>query len=290
VPADTLTLVDLDQRPDLAGAVVASFAACPPGAEHQICGVSSFMGLPPSAEALGQAAGVLVGVAGGRVAGALALCPYSDEQVTLWGPTVAHGAPTAVAGMLLDAARQALQLSRYSSMRALVDTRNRRSRALLQAHGFNAWKDDILYERRIDASQASASSRTRVALVRDHSAVATLFIQSFPDSDHCLPNLSRREQEGFRHYLLEDAGQVVAAAAVQDAGRRAWLKLIATRPDCRRKGFSRVLLDGLLVEEAKRGSRTIALEVLADNPAAIHLYESSGFKRRWTATVMTGPV
>lgn len=283
-------LVDLDQRPDLAPTVLALFAACPPGAEHQVCGVAAWMGLTPTQAVLDHTAGVLVAMVGNRAVAALAICPYSDEQVTIWGPAVSHGAPASVGGELIDAARGALQLSRYGSVRALVDSRNRKARTLLQSHGFNAWKDNLLFERRIDAAQAEQPTRVRQASAKDHSAVATVFIQGFPDSDHCLPNLAKREHEGFRHYLLEDAGHVVAAAAVQDAGGRAWLKLITTRPDRRGKGHSRLLLDGILVEEAKRRSRAIALEVLIDNTGAVHLYEACGFKRKFTATVMTGPV
>jgi ribosomal protein S18 acetylase RimI-like enzyme len=89
---------------------------------------------------------------------------------------------------------------------------------------------------------------------------------------------------------LEDNGTVVAAAAVQDAGQRAWLKLITTHPQRRGKGFSQTLLNGLMAEEAKRRTRAMALEVLVENAAAIKLYEANGFKRKFTTTVMTGPV
>jgi hypothetical protein len=290
VPSHSLHLVDLDQRPDLGPAVLALFADCPPGAEHQVCGVAAWMGLVPTKTVLDLTAGVLVALMGNRPVAALAICPYSDEQVTLWGPAISHGAANPVGGMLLDAARSALQLSRYGSIRALVDSRNRKARVLLQSHGFNAWKDNLLFERRIDPTEAAQATPVRLATARDHSTVATVFIQGFPGSDHCMPNLQRREQEGFRHYLLEDGGVVVAAAAVQDAGPRAWLKLITTRPDRRGRGYSRTLLHGVLVEEAKRHSRAIALEVLADNAAAIRLYDTAAFKRRFTATVMTGPV
>lgn len=290
MPVPAVHLVDLDQRPDLAPAAVALFAACPPGAEHQVCGIAAWMGLTPTPATLDQAAGVLVAMSGNRALAALAICPYSEEQVTIWGPAASHAAPAAVAGDLLEAARGALQLSRYGSVRTLVDSRNRKARTLLQSHGFNAWKDNVLFERRIEAAQAAQATRVRLATARDHSAVATVFIQGFPDSDHCLPNLAKREHDGFRHYLLEDAGHVVAAAAVQDAGGRAWLKLITTRPDRRGKGLSRRLLDGLLAEEAKRHTRAIALEVLVDNLAAVALYEAASFKRKFTATVMTGPV
>ena len=283
-------LVDLDQRPDLGPAVLALFAACPPGADHQVCGIAAWMGLTPTKTVLDLTAGVLIAMVGDRAIAALAICPYSDEQVTLWGPAVANGAPAAIAGSLLDAARAALQLSRYGSIRILVDSRNRKARLLLQSHGLNTWKENLLYERRIEAAQADQATRVRLATARDHSTVATVFIQGFPDSDHCLPNLAKREHEGFRHYLLEDNGTVVAAAAVQDAGQRAWLKLITTHPQRRGKGFSQTLLNGLMAEEAKRRTRTMALEVLNENAAAIKLYEANGFKRKYTATVMTGPV
>lgn len=290
VSAGAITLVDLDQRPDLASAALAMFAACPPGAEHQVCGVPAYMGLPASREAFDHAAGVLVAMAGNRAVGVLALCPYSDEQITLWGPAVAHGAPPAVGGMLIDAARGALHLSPYGSMRALVDTRNRRARTLLLAHGFTAWKDNHCYERALDGEVPGAQSRVRKATSKDHTELSTIFIQGFPDSDHCSPNLLKREQEGYRHYLLEENSLISAAAAVQDAGRRGWLKLVAMRPELRGRHLSKRLLEGVLAEEAKRRTRSMALEVLADNAPAIHLYESVGFKRTWSMTILTGPV
>jgi hypothetical protein len=123
-------LVDLDQRPDLAPTVLALFAACPPGAEHQVCGVAAWMGLTPTQAVLDHTAGVLVAMVGNRAVAALAICPYSEEQVTIWGPAVSHGAPAAVGGELIDAARGALQLSRYGSVRTLVDSRNRKARTL----------------------------------------------------------------------------------------------------------------------------------------------------------------
>jgi ribosomal protein S18 acetylase RimI-like enzyme len=38
------------------------------------------------------------------------------------------------------------------------------------------------------------------------------------------------------------------------------------------------------------GHRSIALEVLADNLAAIASYEKAGFIRKWTATLLIAPV
>ncbi len=290
VPPADLQLVDLDQRPDLIAAVLQMFENCPPGAKHQVCGIAAYMGLPPTANVLNQAAGVLIAMYGNKPVGALAICPYSDEQVTLWGPAIRNGVSAKIGDFLIDAARSALQLSRYSSIRALVDRRNRAARAQLQTHGFSAWKDNIIFERRLEASLRNHPTFVRMATSRDLSRVATLFIQGFPESDHCLPNLERREAEGFRHYVLEHNGALVGAAAIQDAGTRAWMKLFTTDISVRGKGFGRKLFAGICIEEAKRNSHALALEVLIDNDTATKIYEENGFKRKFTTTVMTAPI
>jgi GNAT superfamily N-acetyltransferase len=285
-----LVLTDLDQRPDYEAPALALFSAAGPGAEHQVCGLPAYMGLAPTRAILAQSAGVLVAVHGRRVAGALSLCPYSDEQITLWGPACAHGAPDGTAQVLIQAARSALQASAYVSMRTLIDTRNRRSRACYLAQGFTAWKDNHLYEHHLDTVDSATPARVRLALPADHAVVAQIFISGFPETDHCTPDLAQREQQGYRHYVLEMGERIVAAAALQDVGRRCWLKLVAMHPELRGRHLSRRLLDGVLAAEARRGTRSIALEVLADNRPAISLYEGSGFQRQWTATILIGPV
>jgi GNAT superfamily N-acetyltransferase len=195
-----------------------------------------------------------------------------------------------VADVLLQAARDALQLSRYGSMRALVDTRNRPLRTVLQNHGFNAWKDTNIFERRLESSLRTQPTAVRLATTRELSRLATLFIQGFPDSDHCLPHLERRESEGFRHYLLEKNGTCIAAAAIADAGGRAWMKLITMAENQRGKGYGTEFLQGICAEEAKRYSTAIGLEVLVDNAAAHALYTGHNFKKKFTATIMTGPI
>ncbi len=289
-PLAAIQLVDLDQRPDLQPAVLQLFENCPPGAQHQVCGIAAHMGLKPSVEALNKVAGVLIAMHGNRAVGALAICPYSDEQVTLWGPALLHGAASKIGDVLINAARSALQLSRYGSMRTLVDRRNRDARAQLQMHSFTAWKDNLLFERRLDSALSEKATRVRLASSRDLNRASTLFIQGFPDSDHCVPNLERRETEGFRHYVLEHQGALVGAAALQDADTRAWMKLITVDAQKRGKGHGRILLEGICIEEAKRYTQNLAFEVLSDNKAATHLYEEFGFKRKFTATVLTAPI
>jgi len=285
-----LTLVDLDQRPDLAKSVLALFVPSVPGIDHLVSGIPSRMGMPPQEADFEEAAGVLVALNGVRPAGALAIMPYSKDQVTLWGPVLtAHALATQVPDVLINEARRALRGGGFSSMRALVDVRNRRQRVLLQAHGFAQWKDNHCYERPLDGG-VSAPTPVRLAAGEDHRAVAAILIRAFPESDHCFPDLVNRENQGFRHYVLQVDGRIAAAGAVEAGGRRSWLTLVAVAPEFRGKHISGQLLEGIIANEAARGARAMGLEVLADNAPAIRLYESVGFRRSWTATIMTGPV
>jgi ribosomal protein S18 acetylase RimI-like enzyme len=284
-------LVDLDQQPELMPRVLPVYAACAPGRAHVVCGIPSRMGLTPSREALAACLGVLVTLSQDTPVASLAICPYSDEQVTLWGPVLAGAVPIrAVGAQLIQEARRALQQNNFESIRVLVDVRNRPLRDFMLAQGFATWKDNHVYERALSLKNPPEAPAVRLGLRKDHKAISEILNFAFPDSQHCQPNLLAREKDGYRHYLLEDAGEVVAASAVQEVGRRSWLKLIATKPFVRRKKYGQRLLSGICYGEARQGPQSIGLEVLADNPAAIGLFEREGFTRSWTATVMTGPV
>lgn len=52
---------------------------------------------------------------------------------------------------------------------------------------------------------------------------------------------------------------------------------ITVRGSARGRGIGRRLLDGVTEEARRRGYEAVGLSVLADNAAALHLYESSGF-------------
>ena len=53
---------------------------------------------------------------------------------------------------------------------------------------------------------------------------------------------------------------------------------IAVRRDAQRRGVGRALLEELLAEAARRGARSILLEVAVDNAAAQRLYATYGFE------------
>ncbi len=286
-----LTLADLDQRPELKPVTASLFAACPPGHAHQVCGIPERMALEPRVQDLEGCLGVLLALSGIRLVGALALCAYSAQQVTLWGPVVPElsNAKT-VAARLLKEARSALRGAGYESVRCLVDTRNRNARAILQGNGFTPWKDNHCFEYPLARGAPPDESAVRRAAWSDHPHAARILEQAFPDSDHCRYGLAKREREGFRHYVLAHDGEVVAAAAVDGQPRRSWLKLIAVEAGSRAKGHGGRLLRGLLAAEARLLAQGVALEVLADNAAAVALYQASSFDRIFTATIMTSPL
>ena len=292
---DRISLTDLDQRPEMTAAALALLSSGRFGVSHLVSGLPVAMGLVPSAADLRQCTGVLLALERIDVVGVLAICPYSETQVTWWGPAVAGGSAASIARLLADEARRAAREGGYASLRALCDLRDRAHRQLLQSLGFAPWKDCLLFERGLAGLAEGDLSGVRIAVRADHPAVSQILGEGFPDSDHCTPNLVQRENEGYRHYLLVVEGEAVAAAAVQDPGpdavrRRAWLKLIAVRKTHRNRHLGKRLLAGILATEARHRLPSIGLEVLADNASAIRLYRSSGFTHRWTATVLIAPL
>lgn len=287
----TYALADLDQRPDLTPHVLALFATCAQGTHHIVSGLPCRMGLEPVAADLKATLGVVMAMHGRRLAGVMAICPYSEDQVTLWGPVIpdAREQPF-VMPTLMQELRRALREGGFSSMRTLVDTRNRTFRAWMMAEGFTPWKDDHCYERELAPFKTAELMDVQAAARADLDEVARILAECFPDSDHHHPNLVQRENEGYRHYILRIEGRAVGAAAVQGGGRRAWMKLIGVPRHERGRHWSRQLLSGVLACEARLGHHSLGLEVLDDNRPAIALYEKCGFERRWTASLLIAPV
>lgn len=285
-----LSLVDLDQRPDLVPAVLKLLGHHRSGRHHVVCGLPSRMGQPPTRDDLAACMGSVVLLDGQQVAGALTVCPYSDEQATLWGPVHPEAYNLDAVGKLLVAeARQALRDGGFESLRAIADQRHRELRAFYLRQGLTAWKDSHCYEHPLTRVPA-APATVRLGKRSDHPQLGAILAESFPESQHTQPSLTAREKEGYRHYVVDSDDGIIAAAAVQASGRRSWIKLIAVGKHGRRQGIGRSLLDGVLAHEAALGQKDVGLEVLADNPAAIAAFEKAGFIRAWTGTILVGPV
>ncbi len=286
-----LRLTDLDAEPGCELPALELFRATQGGRNHAVCGEPSRMGLPPELTDLRQALGVLCAVDQGQVHGTLAICPYSDEQVTLWGPVVASAARRrGIGSALLRETRSAIRDGGFQSLRVLVDERNRIGRAFWLAHGLSPWKRNLVFEHPLGLAPKEAVAGVSLARSEDLDEVARLLRQGFPDSSYCDVPLSQRERQGYRHYLFQESGAILAAATVRAQTARNWLNMLTVAPDARGAGRGERLLAGMLHLEAALGVRRMGLEVLADNPAAIRLYEKVGFRRAWSCTIMTGPL
>lgn len=75
-----------------------------------------------------------------------------------------------------------------------------------------------------------------------------------------------------------DAGFLLGRTVAGEAE----LLTIAVAPEARRRGLGRKLMARFIYQAQLRGADRAFLEVAADNPAAIALYESSGFQQAGT--------
>jgi ribosomal-protein-alanine N-acetyltransferase len=83
-----------------------------------------------------------------------------------------------------------------------------------------------------------------------------------------------------RHYLVAlDGTAVVGWAGLCDYPDEAFVQTMAVAPAHQRTGLGARLLAALLEEAARRGQRTVSLEVRADNEPAQRLYARHGFTR-----------
>ncbi|HVA67352.1 MAG TPA: ribosomal protein S18-alanine N-acetyltransferase [Elusimicrobiota bacterium] len=89
-----------------------------------------------------------------------------------------------------------------------------------------------------------------------------------------------RELSWERAYFLvfEEGGAVLGYAGLWEIPPEGQVTTVAVAPEAAGRGLGRRLLNALLARCRERGLSRATLEVSAENPAALGLYESSGFR------------
>jgi ribosomal-protein-alanine N-acetyltransferase len=75
--------------------------------------------------------------------------------------------------------------------------------------------------------------------------------------------------------LLTDGGFILCRAIAGEAE----ILTLAVKPDARRQGLGRTLVEAAAIVAAQGGAEAFFLEVASDNAAAIALYDAAGFER-----------
>ena len=118
---------------------------------------------------------------------------------------------------------------------------------------------------------------------------ADAFVESWPAAS--LAGLL--ESPGAFGLLMDDADGPRGVVVVQAAGGEAEILTVIVRPDARRRGFGRALVEAATAEAAARGAGALYLEVAVDNAPARGLYGALGFgevgRRKGYYTRENGP-
>lgn len=108
--------------------------------------------------------------------------------------------------------------------------------------------------------------------VRDCRALAF----GLPDEAMAVDDWAERAQATI---VIEQAGEPVGVMSVERDGKAAAAGIygFAVLPDHQGRGYGRAALSKVSRDLRDDGVTSVHLEVLVDNPAALHLYESCGF-------------
>ena len=113
----------------------------------------------------------------------------------------------------------------------------------------------------------------RLAGAADVDTLAALHAQAFPASWSATDFAGLLGQEG-AFALLDDHGFILMRAVAGEAE----ILTLAVRPDARRSGVGKRLVQAGLSHAKRHGAAEAFLEVAADNQAALGLYARAGFK------------
>ena len=121
----------------------------------------------------------------------------------------------------------------------------------------------------------------RTATLDDLDAIMGLESSTFSTDAWSTDSMRAELANPHARYLVAVRDEAIVGYAGLLAPRRseqADIQTITVAPDARRGGLGRALMNALITEARGRGAREIFLEVRADNPGAMSLYENLGFR------------
>ena len=80
------------------------------------------------------------------------------------------------------------------------------------------------------------------------------------------------------YIVTVDGDEVLGYAGLAATDDEAWVQNIAVRRSAQRRGVGRAMLEALLAEAERRGSKQTLLEVAVDNAPAQRLFATYGFE------------
>ena len=156
--------------------------------------------------------------------------------------------------------------------------------AALDADGWAPFEESLVLSMPLALGEQAAAENIRVL-----EAVDPKWIAAFVDLAGIDRGPARRLEEllnliAVRNagiLVLDSAGEPVAAASVANAGGVAVTHNVITRKDARGRGFGRQAVTAALGWAQEVGATSAAIQVLAENAPAIHLYGSLGFEEAY---------
>ncbi|WP_031237908.1 ribosomal protein S18-alanine N-acetyltransferase [Asticcacaulis sp. AC466] len=82
-----------------------------------------------------------------------------------------------------------------------------------------------------------------------------------------------------RTYVFDVDGEIVSFVVMTVVAGEGEILTICTDPNFQKRGLARMLLEQVITTVRNEGAESLFLEVAIDNPAALRLYESVGFKK-----------
>ena len=202
-----------------------------------------------------------------------------EQEVT--GATFPEFRRQGVFRALLGAVREEVRVRGAESLLLVSYRASQSGTAAAQALGLKYVSSE--YRMEAEASALPSLPVGQVQLVPvDHTnlaALAHLTAQSFGAGGTSSDALARRlEQAGVRYFLAEVDAQHIGQIGVVDTDTSIYIRGVGILPEHRRRGYGRQLLAAAVNLMLAEGHTFFTLDVATDNPQALSLYQSCGFR------------